>query len=79
MKRGDGLQIILIQVKGGSAAMPTSADGKRLKAVAARLNARHILLATWNKGRAVRFFRYQSRALTRAREWEEVSDLKAIF
>jgi hypothetical protein len=28
-KRGDALQIILIQVKGGSAAMPTTEDGKR--------------------------------------------------
>jgi hypothetical protein len=30
-KRGDALQIILIQVKGGSAAMPTIEDGKRLR------------------------------------------------
>jgi hypothetical protein len=61
-KRGDTLQIILIQVKGGHAAMPTTEDGKRLRAVAKRLHARHILLASWKKGSAVRFFSYQPRA-----------------
>ena len=33
-KRGDALQIILIQVKGGRAARPTVDDRKRLQAVA---------------------------------------------
>ena len=33
-KRGDRLQIILIQVKGGKAAMPTEEDGRRLRIVA---------------------------------------------
>src|SRR5580704_6916777 len=60
-KRGDALQIILIQVKGGSAAMPTPDDGKRLRTVARRLHARHILLATWKKGSAVQFRRYRLR------------------
>jgi len=78
-KRGDGLQIILIQVKGGSAAMPTTEDGKRLGAVAKRLHARHILLASWKKGSAARFFRYNPRATQKAREWAEVSDLDAAF
>jgi hypothetical protein len=78
-KRGDALQIILIQVKGGSASMPTTEDGKRLRAVAKRLHARHILLATWTKGSAVRFFSYQPRATEKAQEWTEVSDLAAVF
>ncbi len=34
MKRGDAFQMILIQVKGGSAALPTAEDGTRLRAVA---------------------------------------------
>jgi hypothetical protein len=33
MKRGDALHIILIQVKGGSAARPTAEDGRRLRLV----------------------------------------------
>jgi hypothetical protein len=43
MKRGDALQVILIQVKGGSAAMPTPEDAQRLRAVAKRHGANHIL------------------------------------
>ncbi|MGI8742436.1 MAG: hypothetical protein ACR2NN_07660 [Bryobacteraceae bacterium] len=78
-KRGDALQIILIQVKGGSAAMPTTEDGKRLGAIARQLHARHILLATWKKGSAARFYSYQPKATEKAREWTEVSDLDAVF
>jgi hypothetical protein len=78
-KRGDTLQIVLIQVKGGSAAMPTTEDGKRLRAVAKRLHTRRILLATWKKGSAAQFFRYRPRATEKAREWTEVSDLAAVF
>jgi hypothetical protein len=77
-KRGDVLQIILIQVKWGSAAMPTVEDGKRLSVVAKRLRARHVLLAAWKKGFAAPFFRYRPRAAAR-RQWAEVSDLDAIF
>src|SRR5438477_3576482 len=40
IKRGDALQIILIQVKGGSAAMPTQDDATRLRAVAKLHRAR---------------------------------------
>jgi hypothetical protein len=77
-KRGDVLQIILIQVKWGSAAMPTVEDGKRLSVVAKRLRARHVLLAAWKKGFAAPFFRYRPRTAAR-RQWAEVSDLDAIF
>ena len=78
-KRGDLLQIILIQVKGGSAAMPTIEDCKRLKAVGKRVHAKQILLATWTRGHAVRFFVYQQRAAKNGRYWTEVSNLSAIF
>jgi hypothetical protein len=55
-KRGDILQIILIQVKGGSAAKPTSADAVRLRIVARHHGACGILLAAWKKGSAAQFF-----------------------
>lgn len=45
MRRGDALQIILIQVKGGSAAKPTFEDAARLRAVAKRHCACDVLLA----------------------------------
>ncbi len=78
-KHGDALQIILIQVKGGKAAMPTTEDGKRLGAVARRLHARRPMLAVWKKGAAAQFFRYQPRATEKAKEWIKVSDLDAVF
>lgn len=74
MKRGDALQVILIQVKGGSAAMPTAGDAKRLKAVARRHRARHILLASWKRGSAAKFFR-----LNILGNWKAVDDLDAVF
>ena len=77
MKRGDALQVILIQVKGGSAAMPTPDDAIRLRAVAKRHYARYVLLAAWKKGTAARFFRLRHRS---ARvPWAEVTNLDAIF
>jgi hypothetical protein len=58
-KRGDALDIILIQVKGGSARMPTAGDLKRMELVAQQLNARHILIASWKKGSEAKFFSYE--------------------
>jgi hypothetical protein len=78
-KRGDLLQIILIQVKGGTAAMPTTEDGKRLAVVAKCLHAKHILLASWQKGSVVQFREYQPRANQKSSEWNKVSDLEAVF
>jgi hypothetical protein len=73
-KRGDCFQIILIQVKGGYAARPTAIDAQRLRAVARRHCACAVLLATWKKGSAARFF-----ALRPKGTWIEVEDLKSIF
>jgi hypothetical protein len=73
------LQIILIQVKGGSAAMPTREDATRLRQVAKRLHARCVLLAAWKKGSQARFFRPKERTRQVRTEWAEVSDLDAIF
>jgi hypothetical protein len=78
-KRGDAFQIILIQVKGGYAAKPTAEDGKRLRAVARRHRAREVLLATWKKGKAARFFSLRPKAVNGTENWVEVADLKAIF
>jgi len=75
----DMLQIILIQVKGGSAAMPTREDATRLRQVAKRLHARCVLLAAWKKGSQARFFRPKERTRQVRTEWAEVSDLDAIF
>ena len=51
LKRGDLFEIILIQVKGGSAAMPSDEDVRRLKEIGKRYRAKALLLAVWRKGR----------------------------
>ena len=77
IKRGDALQIVLIQVKGGAAARPTSEDAARLRIVAKRHCAHHVLLATWKKGRAARFFRLRRASAREA--WTEITDLDLVF
>jgi hypothetical protein len=77
IKRGDALQIILIQVKGGTAARPTPEDATRLRAVAKRHGACDVLLATWKKGTAARFFRLRRASAGVA--WAEVTDLDSVF
>jgi len=80
LKRGDTFHIILIQVKGGHAARPTVEDGKRLRIVARQHHASRVLLASWKKGTAAKFFSLRSRASARsADDWVEVADLKAVF
>ncbi len=79
LKRGDTFQIILIQVKGGYAARPTAEDGKRLRAVAKLHHAHAILLASWKKGTAAKFYTLRSRMKAGEIEWLEVEDLKTIF
>ena len=74
MKRGDALQLILIQVKGGGSAMPTAEDARRLRAVARLHHGRHVLLACWKRGTAAQFFR-----LNLAGNWTAVKNLEAFF
>lgn len=76
LKRGDALQLVLIQVKGGGAAMPTDDDWRRMRAVEKLHGARDVLLASWKRGTAVRFFKLRPAA---KRGWIEVTDLNAVF
>ena len=76
VRRGDAL-IILIQVKGGNAAKPTLEDAARLRIVAKRHCARHVLLATWKKGTAARFSRL--RRATAGEAWIEITNLDSVF
>jgi hypothetical protein len=76
-RRGDALQIILIQVKGGGAAKPTFDDATRLRAVAKRHGACEVLLATWKKGRMPHFYRL--RRATASEPWAEIRNLDSIF
>lgn len=77
--RGDTLQIILIQVKGGQAAQPTSRDCDRLRRVARRHGACGILLATWQKGKSAKFYSLRTKGNKAERGWEEVTNLVEFF
>jgi hypothetical protein len=77
IRRGDALQIILIQVKGGRAAKPTLEDATRLRIVAKRHCACDVLLATWKKGTAARFFRLRRASAREA--WTEITNLDSVF
>lgn len=80
LKVGDALQIILIQVKGGSAASPTADDAARLRIVALQHGACDTLLAAWKKGNATKFFSLRPDSEGRS-GWAPVTleDLKSVF
>jgi hypothetical protein len=46
---GDLFEIILVQMKGGSADMPTHDDIQRLKTVAKRYHAKEVVLFEWRQ------------------------------
>ena len=51
LKAGDLFEIILIQVKGGRAQMPSDDDIVRLLKVGKHYHAKYIILADWQKGK----------------------------
>jgi hypothetical protein len=65
LKRGDLFDVILVQVKGGSARSPTREDCLRLREVAKYYRARAVVQFHWRKGKSADFF-----TLNRRLEWE---------
>jgi hypothetical protein len=59
LKRGDLLEIVLIQTKGGSAPRPTAEDIIRLSKVAKHHRAKAIVLAEWKRGERLVLFRLE--------------------
>ena len=49
-KRGDLFEIVLVQIKGGTARSPSRDDILRLRKVARHYHAKEIVLASWKKG-----------------------------
>ncbi len=72
LKRGDLFDLVLIQVKGGSAPDPTRDDIERLIEVKRHHRATDVLLASWKRGRAPTW-----RRLVR-RSWVQI-DPKDVF
>ena len=83
LKRGDVFEIVLMQVKGGSASKPTEDDGKRLRIVKRMYKARHVILATWKKGKQANFYLLRSNAKRDAigwkRDWVLATDVRTVF
>lgn len=55
LRSGDLFEIILVQMKGGSARRPSSTEIQRLRAVARRYGAKGIVLFAWKKGEGCEF------------------------
>jgi hypothetical protein len=56
IKRGDLLDIVLIQVKGGNAPFPTQDDVSRLRNVARYHRAKAIVLSEWKRKECLRLY-----------------------
>jgi hypothetical protein len=56
LKRGDLFDIMLIQVKGGSARGPTIDDCRRLREVKRLHRAKDVVQFQWRKGKSAKFF-----------------------
>ena len=57
----------------------TSRTRGRMSAFGGKADTRGVLLASWKKGKAARFFSLQSKSSTHEVDWVEVSDLRTMF
>jgi len=73
LKRGDLLDIVLIQTKGGSASRPTEQDRARLSKVAGYHRARAVVLAEWRRGEELDLFKLEGT------EWSSAPVLPAAL
>lgn len=64
VKRGDLFDIVLIQVKGGSARRPSDSDIERLRVVANYYHAKEIVLAAWKIKEELNLYRLDDAAWT---------------
>jgi hypothetical protein len=71
LKSGDLFDIVLIQMKGGSARRPSAIEIQRLISVARRYHAKEIVLFAWKRAESCNFYRLNHRkswTLSSARE-----------
>lgn len=73
LKSGDLFEIVLVQMKGGSASSPSAYDILRLRAVKQRYRAVAIVLFAWKKGVSASYSK-----LGQGEEWIR-SSAKEIF
>jgi len=75
LKRGDLFEVVLIQVKGGSARAPTVSDCERLRQVARVYRAKAVVLFSWKRGNNSTFSQLNLRTL----KWQPAENAAAIF
>jgi hypothetical protein len=68
LKRGDLFDIVLIQIKGGTARDPTEDDCQRLREVKRFYRAKDVVQFQWRKGQSSDFF-----VLGRNLKWQPTS------
>lgn len=73
LKRGDLFEVILVQMKGGTAQAPSIEERRRLREVAKYYRAQAVVLFQWDRGRTTGFY-----TLTRSLQWEP-STCRQIF
>jgi hypothetical protein len=79
-KRGDSFEIILIQVKGGSAPFPSADEVQRLRLVGRLYRAKAILRAQWKQGTQAEFFSLRKGSFAKARDnWNRLKSPAAVF
>lgn len=71
-KQGDLFEIILIQIKGGGARWPNVRDIRRLRAVARRYHAKHVILAEWVRGSHQNFYKLNKKIAHPKTAWKEI-------
>jgi hypothetical protein len=59
LKRGDLFEIILVQVKGGSARTPSIDERRHLREIEKYYRARDVVLFQWRRGESSEFFKLQ--------------------
>jgi hypothetical protein len=79
LKRGDMLEIVLIQVKGGGAPRPTIDDIRRLRALWTSYNAKAVILAEWKKGKQPTLYKLARRGNDVRCVWQEMADPLEVF
>jgi hypothetical protein len=71
LKSGDLFDIILVQMKGGSARMPSAVEIRRLMAVKSRYRAQEIILFAWKRAKSCDFYK-----LSRQGKWTPSSAME---
>jgi hypothetical protein len=78
--RGDLLEVVLVQVKGGTGAWPTREEIARLRRTAKHHRACAVVLSTWDKGKMPTLYTPRSGAAsTRRKAWTEIDEVAAFF